>query len=133
MRRTQLALAGIVTWGLVVVVFLLSPSAALASGAVGWVAELARAAGVPEALLTGRRVEFGVNALAVAPLAFLGMWAFPRTTWRDWTAYGFVASMTVEAVQLAFLVDRSAQVEDVVANTAGAFVGAVLGWSSRQG
>ncbi|MDP3968559.1 MAG: VanZ family protein [Nocardioides sp.] len=132
-RRTRLARVGLVLGGLVVAVFLLSPSAALPSSTVGWVADLAHAVGVPESVATGRRVEFALNALAIAPLAFLGLWAFPETTWRDWTAYGFVASLSVETVQFAFLVGRSAQVEDVVANTAGAFVGAVLGWSSRQG
>lgn len=127
----RLARTGMVAWGLVVVVFLLSPSAGPASGTVGWVADLAHAVGFSEVVLTGSRVEFALNALAIAPLAFLGMWAFPVTTWRDWTAYGFLASMTVEATQLVFLSARSAEVEDVVANTAGAFLGAVIGWSSR--
>lgn len=131
-RRQRLARTGLVAWGLVVVVFLLSPGASLASGTVAWVADLAYAAGASEAVLTGSRVEFALNVLAVAPLAFFGMWAFPKTTWRDWTAYGFVASMAVEAVQFAFLAGRSAQIEDVVANTAGALLGGVLGWSTRQ-
>ena len=47
------------------------------------------------------------------------------TTWRDWTAYGFLFAGSVEVFQGLFLPERSATYVDVVANTLGALIGAV--------
>ena len=52
------------------------------------------------------------------------MW--PRTTWRDWTAYGFLFSAAIELTQALLLPSRSARFDDIVANTLGALVGAVF-------
>ena len=83
--------------------------------------------GVPPALAEGSRVEFALNVAAFVPLSLLGTLLWPRLSWRDWTAVGFVASFLVEAVQAIVLGDRSATHADVVANTLGTLVGAVLG------
>ena len=62
----------------------------------------------------------------IAPVTFLGLMAFPRSRWQEWTAYGFVASSCVELAQEFLLPHRQASTTDVVANTLGALVGAVL-------
>lgn len=125
MSRERLPLLALVGWGLVVAVFLLSPVATLASGSVAWVGDLARSAGAPSAFTAPGRVEFAMNAVAFAPLTFFAHWVFPGRSWQDWTAYGFVASMGVEAVQALYLSARSAEFVDVVANTSGALLGAL--------
>ena len=51
--------------------------------------------------------------------------ALPRHHWANWVVYGFVLSCAVELVQGLVLPPRSAQFEDVVANTLGALVGAL--------
>lgn len=51
--------------------------------------------------------------------------AWPRSNWRDWTAIGFVLSGAVEVIQALALDGRSATFVDVVANTLGAFLGAI--------
>ena len=79
---------------------------------------------VPDRLVTGVRVEMGLNALMVAPLTFLTTLVFRRFRWQDWTAYGFLGACLVELVQGVVLAGRSAMFVDVVANTLGAFLGA---------
>lgn len=125
MNRDRLVLGALVGWGLIVAVFLLTPLAEWPSAAVGWVGDVLRLGGAPESLTSGKRVETLVNVLVIAPLTFLGHWAFPGHTWRDWTAYGFVGSLGVEAAQGLYLSSRSPEVIDVVANTGGALLGAV--------
>lgn len=60
-------------------------------------------------------------------MSALGALVWRRTNWRDWTAYGFVISFGVEAVQALFLPHRSATFSDVVANTLGGLLGGLLG------
>ena len=48
----------------------------------------------------------------------------PGPSWRDWTALGFIVALTVEVVQGLVLPERQMAFSDVVANTAGALVGA---------
>lgn len=83
--------------------------------------------GFPASVVNGGRVEFALNAAMVAPLVLLAMLLWPRWGWERWTAYAFVASCAVELAQALWLPLRSAQYVDVVANTLGAGVGAILG------
>ena len=71
-------------------------------------------------------MEFIVNVGVIAPAAALGSVVWPRTTWRDWTAYGFLFSASIELTQGLLLPTRSARFDDIVANTLGALVGAAL-------
>ncbi len=80
----------------------------------------------PDAWVTPSRVEVLMNVAIIAPVAFLGSIIWPRWSWQDWTAYGLLGSMAVELVQGVFLPDRSASFSDIVANAAGALVGALL-------
>lgn len=104
---------------------LLWPSAAPATGVVGHASGVLADLGLPASLVSPTRVEFGLNALMVVPVPFLASLLWPRWTWAQWTAAGFLASCSVELSQGLFLPDRSAQMADVVSNTLGAMVGGV--------
>jgi hypothetical protein len=71
-------------------------------------------------------IEVLLNVAIVAPVSFLGSMVWPRLRWQDWTAYGFVGATSVELIQGLLLPGRQASFSDVVANTAGALVGALL-------
>ena len=104
---------------------LLNPSADVPSSSVSWLSGVASRIGLPAPLAEPSRVEFIANILILMPFSFLGSPLWPRLTWRDWTAYGFVLSGTVEMLQAILLPARSASFKDVVANTSGALLGAV--------
>ena len=104
---------------------LLNPSADVPSSSVAWLSEIGTRAGLPAPLVEPSRVEFICNVLILMPLSLLGSVLLPRLDWRDWTAYGFVLSGTVEMLQAVLLPDRSATFSDVVANTSGILMGAV--------
>ena len=99
--------------------------ASIPSNGVDWIGDVAARLGAPDRLLVPSRVEFIVNVCVIAPAAALGSVAWPRTTWRDWTAYGFLFSASIELTQ-GLLPTRSARFDDIVANTLGALVGAVF-------
>ena len=120
-RRRVVAL--LVAWLVLLAVLLLEPTGRAPSWLVATVADALGAAGVP-AVVTDQ-TEFALNVVAFAPVSLLGSLLWPRPTWRDWTAFGFVASLLVETVQAVFLSARSATHADVVSNTLGALVGAL--------
>jgi VanZ like family len=122
--RRALAVA-LAAWVALLALTLLSPSAAGPSRLVATVAEVALELGIPTALVD--QTEFALNVAAFVPVSLLGSMLWPRLTWRDWTAGGFLASFLVEAVQAIALSGRSAMHSDVVSNTLGALVGAVVG------
>ena len=123
-RGVAVALAA---WTVVLAVTLLAPSSAGPSWLVETVSALLGRLGVPEVLAAPERVEFGLNVAAFVPISLLGALLWPRPTWRDWTAIGFAASFLVETVQAVALDGRSATHSDVVANTLGTLLGALLG------
>jgi glycopeptide antibiotics resistance protein len=72
-------------------------------------------------------VEFLANIVLFVPV---GLFVMIMTGVRGWwlaVLVGFAASCTIELGQLIFLPDRVATLSDVIANTLGAAVGAVLG------
>ncbi len=73
-------------------------------------------------------VEFGLNVLMFVPMSLVGTFVLPRLRIADWVLVGFVGSFAIEMVQLLFLPSRSADPKDVVSNTMGALVGAVIAW-----
>ncbi|GGF43729.1 hypothetical protein GCM10011519_16990 [Marmoricola endophyticus] len=105
----------------------LSPQPSMASDVVARVADVLTAVGVPADLVVPGRVEAVLNTAMVVPATLLASVVWPRPGWRDWTAAGFVVSLGVEVVQAIWLPARSAQAVDVVTNTAGAFLGALVG------
>ena len=70
--------------------------------------------------------EFLCNVAILAPVSALGSLIWRRTTWRDWTAYTFVVAGVVEITQGVLLGERTASTSDVVANTLGGLVGALV-------
>jgi Na+/glutamate symporter len=121
----QLALA---SWVVLLVAVLLAPSTAGPDWLIVTIADGLGGAGLPPALISPRRVEFMLNVAAFVPLSLLGTMLWPRPTWRDWTAAGFAASFVVEVAQALVLDTRAATHSDVVANTLGTLVGALIGW-----
>ena len=94
----------------------------------GWLQEL----GAP-ADLSRERVEFGLNVLLFVPLSLLGSLLKPRWTWSSWVVVGYCATVGVEAIQGLLLPQRSPTMKDIVANTGGALIGAVIAWVIRHG
>ncbi|GAA1145445.1 VanZ family protein [Nocardioides aquiterrae] len=125
-RSTRWLTVALVAYGAFLAVVLLTPTAGPQSSSVGWVDTLAHRLGAPAAFTAPGRVEFVCNALILMPVSALGSVRWPRTTWRDWTAYAFVIASGVELVQGLLLPGRSASFADVVANTLGGLGGAVF-------
>ena len=128
---------GVLHWGMVVfvplwflgmytAVVLLAPTSDSQSQGAGLLGDLADAVGVPGRFTTQARVEFVCNALILMPVSALGSLLWPRTTWRDWTAYVFVIAGGVELLQGLLLSARTASFVDVVANTLGGLGGAAV-------
>lgn len=104
----------------------LNPSAEVPSEAVTSTRDWLVAKGVDPALLDeGAPVEFALNLLMFVPLTFFGSLVY-RMPVLSWIGVGFLASLSIEAYQLFLLPDRDATTVDLVSNTLGAMVGAVL-------
>ena len=132
-RRARTALsAALVAWVVLLAVVLLAPSSRGPDWAILHLTDALRGLGVPEALAHPGRVESMLNVVAFVPLALLGSLLWPRPSWRDWTAVGFVVSFLVEVVQAVALDARQATNADVVANTLGMLVGALLALLVRR-
>jgi glycopeptide antibiotics resistance protein len=111
---------------------LLQPQPSLAVGTVGRFDEWLAAFGAPPVLTVPGRVEMVLNAVMFAPAAALASLTWPQVHWANWVAYGFIGSGLVELVQGVILPARSAEFVDVVANTTGALVGALLALAVRR-
>lgn len=109
-----------------VAILVFQPTGDQAGGSVLWVSHLLHSWHTPAWLWRPVSVEWGLNVLMFVPLSLLGSYFRPGWTWRDWAGVGFVASGLIELVQLVFLPNRVASFSDVVANTLGALVGALL-------
>jgi glycopeptide antibiotics resistance protein len=112
-------------YALLLVVVLFSPSSHVQSSLVVDLGHFLRTF-LPDSWVTFTRVEIVMNAVIIAPLTFLGSIVWPRLSWQDWTAYGFLGAAAVELIQGVLLPDRSASLSDIVANGAGAVLGALL-------
>jgi glycopeptide antibiotics resistance protein len=111
---------------LVAVAYLVwTPQPAVPSGAVTDLTSLLNHLGLG---VTTNPVEFGLNVLLFVPMSLLGSLLLPRLRVPDWVMVGFVASFVVEVVQRVLLPDRFGSTRDIVSNTLGALVGAVLAW-----
>lgn len=76
-------------------------------------------------------LEFTANIALFVPFGMLAMTAFRMRVWST-TAAGLATSLLIEGVQL-FLPTRYSTVSDLIANTAGALIGAlvVAAWRRR--
>jgi glycopeptide antibiotics resistance protein len=108
-------------------VVLLSPTSATQRWLVDQIVALSHNAAVSGPEITFSRVEILTNCMIFVPLVLLAAIVLPRVRWQDWTAYAFVASTLVESFQGFVLPHREASLSDIVANTSGALIGALLG------
>lgn len=129
--RTTLR-AALAVWVVLLALVLLAPSSTGPDWVIAHLAEALQRLGLPDVLTHPGRVENMLNVVAFVPLSLLGSLLWPRPSWRDWTAVGFVASFLVELVQAVALDARWATHADVVANTVGMLVGALLALLVRQ-
>lgn len=121
---------------LAVTVVLLTADPSLSTDVIDRTERLLDEQGAPAWVTWGERVQLMLNALMFAPITALASIAMPRYPWGNWVAYAFVGSGLVEVVQAFVLAPRSAQYVDVVANTLGGLIGALLvvpltGWMRR--
>ncbi len=119
-------------YSVLLAIALFSPTSQHQAGAVVRLSDLMMWLGVPVRLVTFTRLEVLMNAVIVAPVTMLASLVWPRWSWRDWTAGGFLVALLVEGVQGLLLPGREAAFSDVVANTAGALAGALLVAGSRS-
>ena len=129
--RTTLR-AALAAWVVLLALALLAPTSTGPDWVIAHLAEALQRLGLPDVLTHPSRVENMLNVVAFVPLSLLGSLLWPRPSWRDWTAVGFVASFLVELVQAVALDARWATHADVVANTVGMLVGALLALLVRQ-
>jgi glycopeptide antibiotics resistance protein len=122
-RHARLLLA---VYAVLLLVALFSPTSDRQSSMVVWLGARLSDLGFPASVTGFNRLEVLMNAVIIAPLTFLASLVRPSYDWRDWTALGFVAALTVEALQGLLLPGRHAAFSDIVANTLGALVGAIL-------
>ena len=115
----------LVVYSVLLGIALLAPTSGTQSGMASWVSDLGVWVGFSAETASQSRAEFLCNAAILAPVSALGSLIWPRTTWRDWTAYAFVIACGVELTQGAVLPHRTASQVDIVANTLGGLGGAV--------
>lgn len=115
-----------VVYLLAVGILVFQPDGGGASGSVTWVSHLLRSWHAASWLSGPVNVEWGLNVVMFVPLSLLGSTFRPGWTWRDWVGVGFLVSGLIELTQLVFLPERTASFADVVANTLGALIGALL-------
>ena len=125
-QRKRWPLVLLIGYSALLAVVLFSPGSGAQSGMVTWLETLLRGMGAPRNWVTFSRLEIIMNAAIVAPVTVLGALILPRWSWRDWTACGFLVALLVELLQGLLLPAREASLRDVVANTAGALLGALL-------
>lgn len=126
-RARRVLLGLLVAYALVLAVVLLFPRGEMPTASNAFITALAQRFGADPTLVTPQRMEVVLNVLIMVPLALLGRLLRPGYSWRDWTAVGFVLAASVELFQGLFLPERSASALDVVANTTGVGLGAIVG------
>ncbi|WIB62049.1 VanZ family protein [Curtobacterium sp. MCLR17_007] len=123
LATTLLALYGI---GVLLVGFWGSPVDAGAHPGILRVLDLAHRAGLPLWFGYGA-LEFTANVLFFVPLGLLVVLRLGTRAWWAGAAAGLVVSAAIEVGQALFLPARFASLDDVLANTSGAVIGAMAG------
>lgn len=72
------------------------------------------------------QLEFSANVFLFVPFGVLVGVLFGRRRWAWAVALGCAASATIEGLQFALLPGRFGTVDDVIANTLGAIIGALI-------
>ena len=130
MTKRRGAWALLAAYVLVVAWILLNPDGEFSRDGSATAMRLASALHLPSFVVV--RAEFFANVAITAPLPVLGTLAVGRRRVGTWVTVAFVASLSVEAIQNFVYTDRVGDYGDIVANTAGALLGAVVAWLARR-
>lgn len=122
------ARALVATYAIVLSWVLLNPSADLPTSGLAFLTSWAEAWGLPEAAVA--RMEPLANVAIFVPLPVLGALVFGPRSVTGWTGLAFALSFAVEVTQRVLLTGRSGSTSDIVANTLGALLGAILVWGA---
>ena len=79
-------------------------------------------------------VEASANVVLFMPVGFVAALAFASKRWWQIGGFGMLVSGGIELGQLLFLHDRFASPSDIMTNTLGAVIGALLAaWATKKG
>lgn len=112
------ALAGILFWPFPVD----RPIDSALMHAINWL----HSRGLPQWFVGYRKVEFAANILLFVPFGIILTLRLHRRLWLLAVALAAAVSGAVELAQAIFLPERVPAWSDIVANTAGALIGALL-------
>ncbi|MET4147141.1 VanZ family protein [Arthrobacter sp. UYCo732] len=102
-----------------------SPVDAPVHGQLADVLKLLHSHGIP-AWFNYQFVEATANVLLFVPVGAVAGLAYPKRKWWRIGILGLLVSCCIELGQLLFLHNRLASIADIVTNTGGAFIGALL-------
>jgi len=130
--REWLAVSSIVAYGAIVLLATLWPTP-LDQGfesSVDRVLDVLHRNGIPE-WFGYNKLEFSANIVMFIPLGFLVSMLLPAKVW--WLAFVICPGLSIgiELTQGALLSGRFATVSDVIANSAGGFIGALVAFVIR--
>jgi hypothetical protein len=124
-RPLLVASAALAAAAVVGAVLVFTPTPELPGMVVHRLSRVLVTAGLPWPVATGI-ADASLNVALFVPGTFAAALLWPRIQWWQWVAVGYLVSAFIEWTQWLFLVDRTAQVTDLAANTAGAALGAGL-------
>jgi glycopeptide antibiotics resistance protein len=108
-----------------------SPVDAPVQGQLARILKFLHAHGIPR-WVNYKFVEASANVLLFLPLGAVGWLAFPQIGWWRIGILALITSGCIELSQLLFLNNRFASPLDVVTNTGGAVIGALLVAAAHQ-
>lgn len=128
MRRPSRALLlTVLGVGLAVAAYLvLAPSGTVPTLAVAGISDRLAEAGAPWWMADERVVQFVLNVALFVPPVFVAALLWRRLPWWGWALLGLVVSAAIETTQALFLSHRTPEAADLVSNTVGAAIGALL-------
>ncbi|WP_426939901.1 VanZ family protein [Pseudarthrobacter sp. S6] len=110
---------------LALIAFWPSPVDQPVQGELARVLKFLHAHGIP-AWLNYKFVEATANVVLFIPLGGVAALAYPKNPWWEIGIFGLLVSGCIELGQLLFLHNRFASALDLVTNTGGAVIGALL-------
>ena len=116
---------------LALIAFWPSPVDRLVSGQLASMLNFLHSHGIPR-WLNYNFVEASANIGLFIPVGLVAALAFPSKRWWQIGAFGMLVSCCIELGQLLFLHDRFASPSDVMTNTSGAVIGAVVAILATQ-
>lgn len=122
-------------FALMAILFWPSPVDRPIDGALSHLLQWLHSRGVPRWLISYRSIEFTANIALFVPFGVIVALRLPRHRWMLTVVIAAAVSIAVELAQGVFLTARVPALSDVIANTAGGFIGALLVrliWSLRR-